>query len=242
MLMNKVFLVFAALSVAASTFAMDDLGSYKRQLNKNHETRLAKKLPQWKAVRKDGLELGIIIGRGFLERDISVLPGQAVNTRVYIYADVDREKHGNDRDPTDFWYNFDSVSQVRKIEKGIFDFIGFDWSVIKFLVNFDDIIPALWDLVAEGGEMWIPAGNQKGMYSLAEMAMQISDKKYPVTGESSFFDRDKLGDEMRKRQQKYLEEICGQNNVQLIMALTNPLRPDKANNLSSYFICRKPRS
>lgn len=193
-----------------------------------------KKIDKIKALKNSGKKLFLIIGRGNVEQGHEPLPKQESSEVVWIFAD--KSSSGmNPHEDSALWIDFDNVEQVKRLPDNLFDFIGFDWSVLKFFNNLDDIMPELARLLSDEGTIYMPAGEQTGMMMVQDCPIFISESKYPIRAQQCMSAKQKVFDQITKIQRNYLRELFKGRIVEDRFTDTYPLAPEKKNNLSNYF-------
>lgn len=189
----------------------------------------------------EGCERRLIIGRGNADPEIHphALPGDGEENVVWIYTDVSRSKYQAGNAKPGLWIDFDNVKHVKLIPDNFFSEVGFDWSTLKFFNNLDDIIVEIHRILAVGGKLTIPAGEQTGMISLYPVTLQIAAGGYPVSAIQSFNNAKEAREELTRRQKAYLISIFGEENVTEFSSTIYPLAPEKDNAGNGYFEARK---
>jgi hypothetical protein len=237
---NK-FLVFFTLWLASSLFAMDhssEIDFFKKMSINAHKKVIEKTNPILKDLKEKDIKLGLIIGRGDLELDHDLLPGQENNSVEWFYTDIDRHKLSSGG--RTIWLNFDDVEQVQQLQGAAFDYIYFDWSVIQFFENIERILQQINRLAAAGAEILIPAGHLTGMLSGIKIDyIHLDPAAYP---RSAFCDESHLteaNDLLFVRQRKFINETFPNATIGLKTYTDYPPAPTKDKGKNHYFIITK---
>jgi hypothetical protein len=245
--MKNIFVSLALISsilLSSSVNAMDSdikfnkllLNTLKKNGSRAYEDSIGSKINALEQQKAEGKQLFLIIGRGNREVHPHPLPEQDNNAVLWVYTDVDRSKCKlDDLEKPVIWMDFDDINHVKVIPNGFFNEIIFDWSVLKYFSYLDEIIPELRRILASGGKLIIPSGDQHGMVSAFKVELIIDDHKYPLFAQHDLTNRADANKQITERQKNYLMSIFGEDNLDLIVADAYPASPEKIKNLSNYF-------
>lgn len=250
-MLNRLFYVFVLVFSLCSIDAIaSDMNMQKRLWPNRHLVAIAAIDEAVKA----GQEVNLIVGRRAFGDEHSHAPLSTDANVIWVYADIgydltDRFKlFGNQ---LQLWIDFNVAEQVNALPDASFTKVWIDWSVIKFFDDMEMLITNFHRVLKPGGQFVLLAGEQQGMRTPCNVYAAIS--KRPCTFELDVLDEkfptcvtlcaceDKSAraqKEIIERQQAYLEEIFGANNVELKTGLYPPA-PDNIDGARPYFLVTK---
>lgn len=243
-LLHAIFFVGIIFTLCVDAFAMDDVKFLKILATKNTK-EIPSKNSMLKQLKQDNKDIRLIIGRGNTEDNHTPLPNEGQDNVVWVYTDVNLTILKNIDGKPYIWLDFDDVAKVQELEQNSFTMVMFDWSVLKFFSNLDQIIPELKNLLKPGGQLIIPAGEQTGMVSVYSCPLEIEEKKYPVRAQTCLQNQSEAFPLIANMQMAYLHEVFGDGHVTLVTDEKNYpacLEPEKGNNLNKYFIAVRPEN
>ena len=175
------FATLTILSVTSSGYATNGepgetqdglLGTYKGSYN------LSAQVERVKELSKQGLKLGLIIGRGNLEiKDLDPLPAEF----TWVYANINATFMAANEPSPHLWLDCDNEKHLSKIPKGIFDQVLVDQSTWKLVKNAESTIQQHHRILNDGGKLIFESTVKKEVsYSFEDTKISYYPEKAPI--------------------------------------------------------------